>query len=387
METTHVFIVDTTTFRLHLEYLFAGTGAKDSIVDFNARSTTKLQRSTEDNLVAMIADAQRVRAGDYVIFYVQQNAKQGIAEGKFYGIFKIKDDLSFLDDNDQNQFLKAALAKSLTFRTLIVPYEVYAKGVTEWEALDEIRNIQAPYQMLWSLIYRKLKGYRGNTMITIYESERLFKLLRDKNNRQTLSASNFTYDLASQEIQPTKTQHNYTGRREPINVLPRLLEKYNSHKAFEKHLQAYIVQNIGRGTNATLDYCLLEGLIPEWLGNEVACGVGMQKIDVMLSLLQGKTRFITPIELKASVADPSHVLQIQRYVDWLEQYYLPNRISDTKPLLITMSPRRRKPHLETELFDSFREFNRRNPKCLPLKYVEYQVRDNELVFTEIPYTL
>jgi len=151
METTHVFIVDTTTFRLHLEYLFAGTGAKDSIVDFNARSTTKLQRSTEDNLVAMIADAQRVRAGDYVIFYVQQNAKQGIAEGKFYGIFKIKDDLSFLDDNDQNQFLKAALAKSLTFRTLIVPYEVYAKGVTEWEALDEIRNIQAPYQMLWSL--------------------------------------------------------------------------------------------------------------------------------------------------------------------------------------------------------------------------------------------
>lgn len=31
MATTHVFIVDTTTFKIHLEYLFAGTGAGDRI--------------------------------------------------------------------------------------------------------------------------------------------------------------------------------------------------------------------------------------------------------------------------------------------------------------------------------------------------------------------
>ena len=34
MMTTHVFIVDSTTFKIHLEYLFAGTGAKDNKVDF-----------------------------------------------------------------------------------------------------------------------------------------------------------------------------------------------------------------------------------------------------------------------------------------------------------------------------------------------------------------
>ena len=33
--TTHVFIVDETTFKCHLNYLFAGTGAKDKDVDFN----------------------------------------------------------------------------------------------------------------------------------------------------------------------------------------------------------------------------------------------------------------------------------------------------------------------------------------------------------------
>jgi len=34
MPTTHVFIVDSITFKYHLEYLFAGTGADDNYVDF-----------------------------------------------------------------------------------------------------------------------------------------------------------------------------------------------------------------------------------------------------------------------------------------------------------------------------------------------------------------
>lgn len=40
MTTTHVFIVDTNTFKYHLEYLFAGTGAKDNFIDFNNNPNT-----------------------------------------------------------------------------------------------------------------------------------------------------------------------------------------------------------------------------------------------------------------------------------------------------------------------------------------------------------
>ncbi|MGF3555255.1 MAG: DUF91 domain-containing protein, partial [Thermoplasmatota archaeon] len=58
MTTTHVFIVDTTTFKYHLEYLFAGTGAKDNIIDFNNNPDTSLNHTTENNLVGMIADSQ-----------------------------------------------------------------------------------------------------------------------------------------------------------------------------------------------------------------------------------------------------------------------------------------------------------------------------------------
>ena len=335
MTTTHVFIVDTNTFKYHLEYLFAGTGAKDTYVDFNNNTNTSLYHTVENNLVGMISDSQRLRKGDFIIFYLQQNYSEKVWDGKFYGIFKVKEDLSFLDNNDSGQFLKNELIKSLTFRTLLEPFEVYANGVTEWEALDEIKHIQSPNQMLWSLIYRKLKGNRGNTMITIYESERLFKLLRDKNNRQTLSGQKFTFNVQTQEIKQDNTTHNYTGRKEKINILRRLIKKYRDNKAFETHLQAYVVQNIGRGTNKSLDKSLLNGLSFEWLGNEVSCGVGMQRIDVMLSLIKGNIKIVLSIELKSIEASTDNIIQIQKYVDWLEQYYISNRISDVQPVLIS----------------------------------------------------
>lgn len=385
MTTTHVFIVDTTTFKYHLEYLFAGTGAKDNIIDFNNNPDTSLNHTTENNLVGMIADSQRVRKGDFVIFYLQQNYSVKVWEGKFYGIFKVKEDLSFLDNNDSNQFLKQELIKSLTFRTLLEPFEVYSKGVTEWEALDEIKYIQSPNQMLWSLIYRKLKGNRGNTMITIYESERLFKLLRDKNNRQILSGQKFTFNVQTQEINQYNTTHNYTGRKEKINILPRLIKKYKDNKAFETHLQAYIVQNIGRKTNISLDYSLLNGWTIEWLGNEVSCGVGMQRIDVMLSLVNGNIKIVLPIELKSVEASTENVIQIQRYVDWLEQYYIPNRISDIQPVLISKKISNKTSINYKNIIESFKQFNKKNNRCMPIKYIEYELEDNNLIFQEIIY--
>ncbi len=385
MATTHVFIVDTTTFKIHLEYLFAGTGAGDKYIDFNDGPLTDLPYATENNLVGMISDSQRIRVGDFIIFYLQQNASQGIYDGKFYGIFKARENLSFLDNNDENQYLKTDLVKSLTFRTLLERYEIFSKGVTEWEALDEIKHIQSPNQMLWSLIYRKLKGNRGNTMITIYESERLFKLLRDKNNRQTLNADYFTYDYNNQEIVANNRGNNYEGRREIINIFPRLENKYNNHKAFESHLQAYTIQNVGRGTNPSLDTCLIGGLPMEWLGNEVSCGVGMQRIDVAISLLNSNSRIIEAIELKAVEASTENIYQLQRYVDWLEQYYIPNRVSDIQPVLVAKIILDKTQPSYQNIVRSFQTFNNRNQNCFPLKYVEYEIVNHNLVFNVVQY--
>jgi len=387
--TTHVFIVDSTTFKLHLEYLFAGTGAKDNKIDFNNSPNTSLHATTENMLIGMIADGSRVRCGDQIIFYLQQEFSKKIFEGKFFGIFKAKNDWSFLDNNDRQQYLKDELEKSLTFRTLIEPYKVYADGVTEWEALDEIKNMTSPNQMLWSLIYRKLKGNRGNTMITTYEAERLTQLIRNKNNRTELNCENkiLSFDEVAQKILYLDRRPNtYAGRQEAINLLPRLIAKYQAGNSFESHLQAYIVKNLGKGTDRNLDDVVLSGGQIEWLGNEVSCGVGMQRIDVMPSVVRNEQRVLIPIELKAVEADERNVIQIQRYVDWIEQYYIPNRQSDIQPVLVAKKIENKQSDAYRQLIDSFNRFNQTNRnRCARLKFIEFNLHDSNLAFEETEY--
>jgi hypothetical protein len=164
-----------------------------------------------------------------------------------------------------------------------------------------------------------------------------------------------------------------------------LIQKYRSGLAFEVHLQAYITQNIGRNSNPTLDSALLTDGDIEWLGNEVYCGVGLQKIDVMLSITRNKHRFCIPIELKAVMGEPRHVSQIQRYVDWLRQYYVPNRASDIQPILVAKRAENKRSENYSALIKRFSDFNARNPECLELKYVEFSVAGNDLVFEPISY--
>lgn len=393
--TTHVFIVDSTTFKLHLEYLFAGTGAKNYKMDFNSKSKTKLSGKTENLLVAMIADANRIRKGDLIIFYLQRNPKHKIQEGKFYGIFKAGNDWSFLDNNDRSQYLKSKLKKSLTFRTLIEPHKVYPAGVTEWEALDEIKLIQRPYQMLWSLIYRKLKANRGNTMITTYESRELCKLIQKKNRGCQICCDKrlLSFDLETQSIIClNKRARSYAGRNEPINVVPRLLRKLREDKSFEPHLQAYIVKNIGKKVNSKLDKCILGKGVIKWTGNEVSCGVGMQRIDILLSIINGRRRTVVPIELKTHRANDQCAAQMQRYVNWLEQYYIPNCQSYIQPMLLCRKIAKKakasgSPTSKYErIIASFHAFNEANKRrCCKLKYVEFSIENENLIFDEVSY--
>jgi predicted RNA-binding protein len=370
MATTHVFIVDSNTFKYHLEYMFAGTGAKEFYIDFNNNFNTNLHHKTENNLMGMIADGSRIRVGDYVIFYLQQYFSKNIKEGKFYGIFRVKSKL-FLDNNDNNQYLKKELQKSLTFRILIEPFEVYEDGVTEWEALDEIKYIQSPNQMLWSLIYRKLKGNRGNTMITMYESERLFQLIRNKNNYISLNSNNFSFDANSQTIIPIQNSFLYQGRMEQIEILPRLLAKYNEGKQFETHLQAYVLQNLEN---------IFKHEQIEWIGNEVSCGVGMQRIDIVFSsIINEVSRKIVPIELKSTFAYPEITIQLQRYIDWIKQYYLPNIPSIIEPIIISRNIKDKTGDYFKKMIDSFKDFNYFNN--LKIRYFEFFI-DNERIFFE-----
>ena len=163
----HVFIVNEKTLNVHLNYLFAGTGSKDNYCDFIFDYNLDLNYKIEEMLVSMIADISRIRENDKILFYLS-------------------------DKNDH--YLNDELGKLLTFRIKIAPDELYSKGITERECLDSLEGIDKPYQMCWSLIYRKLRANRGCTMITDYEYESIMEKIRKKNNYQRLDADNLGYN-------------------------------------------------------------------------------------------------------------------------------------------------------------------------------------------------
>ena len=192
----HVFVVNDVTFKYHLEYLFAGTCAPqnpDFLEDSEYRNPSNknygVTPKQELSICEMIADVSRIRPGDKVIFYLTQTTEH---EGMFFGTFVVKG-LAFFDPNDGN-YLSPQLGVNLNFRVILSPDKVYARGVSEREALDSLRGITHPSQMCWSMIYRKLKGKRGCTMITDYEAYRLVNLIKKANNGRELKSKCFTYD-------------------------------------------------------------------------------------------------------------------------------------------------------------------------------------------------
>ena len=216
-------------------------------------------------------------------------------------------------------------------------------------------------------------------MITIYESERLMELIKQKNNRQSIKDRYFSFNTDTQEIVSKAEKNEYTGRKEKINILKRLIEKYYNNKAFESHLQAYITQNIGSGINQTLDDSILEEERNiEWIGNEISCGVGMQRIDIGISLKKSEQeRIFIPMELKALEVSIGSIRQMQRYIDWIKQYYIPNRISEIKPILVCRKCLEKGSdfnHIVMEI-DNFYQRNK-----IRLTLIEYIVKNNSLIF-------
>ena len=73
----HVFVVNDTTFKYHLEYLFAGTCALEN-PDFLEDKEYQNPRKKEDGVTSkqelsicgMIADVSRIREGDKILFYL-----------------------------------------------------------------------------------------------------------------------------------------------------------------------------------------------------------------------------------------------------------------------------------------------------------------------------
>ena len=378
--TSHVFVVDETTFPLHLQYQFAGIGAGDNDqINFNNSPTSTLKAaSTEKNLVGMIADMSRIRKGDRIFFYVQKKGDYRGNDGIFCGVFRACG-RAFLDNGGKQQFLVDKLGKSLTFRVLIEPEEVCSAGVSEWQALEAIRRVSCPHQMLWSLIYRKLKAGRGCTMITHYEDDYLSRLIRESGRPLNAKGQVLNFDQKARAIVAEKgARPAYTGEQTPFNMLPRMLAVDNRWK-IEVFLQAMITAHIG-DANDLLTRILLGGDRLSWIGNEVKCGLGMQSMDIMLAC-KGQQQRLLLLELKSDQPEADNILQMRRYVDWAGDYYLPNSPAIIEPVLIA---RETPGDLPADFVRTAAEFDKQNAgeTCAKLRLVEFELRGGQIDYQE-----
>ena len=365
----HVFVVDNNTFKYHLEYMFAGTGAGDKTVPFLVDSDAYIHSTTERNLVGMIADVSRIRENDKIIFYLQAyNGNQGM----FFGVFKAASS-AYFDENDEKNYLKGNIYKALTFRIRIKPDLVFPIGVSEHEYLDSLSGVDFPYQMCWSLIYRKLKGNRGCTMITDYEFESLVSKLKSINgeNINNSKAVKLTFDDNTLTIKENQSSVDYSGRIDSIAIKDRLLYKANRNQAFEVHLQAYIMQMFDKEPLKSL-------LLPlpndaHWVGNEVSCGVGMQRIDIMIVQEKYNEVYIKVVELK-SCEPYMDILdrQLPWYIKWVSEYVVPNYINKGKKVIVIPCVLA-KGAPTSEITDACKRFNKsfKQSDSLVIKPAEY----------------
>ena len=165
----HLFIVDEISLKFHLEYGFVGTGSSNT--HFN---------------IELWKDIARLKIDDKIVFYVQSLKK-------FYGFFEVCSS-PFFDSNHYLQptpipFLGENQIK-LQYRALIRPYQVFPYGIDEFDLVDILPD--SSRDILWSVLYRKLKATRGCSPLFENEFNIIFKKIAQINNFQDLIGNNFT---------------------------------------------------------------------------------------------------------------------------------------------------------------------------------------------------
>lgn len=286
--TAHLFVVDRHTFVLHQKYGFAGTG--DGSAGFN---------------VKMATDLARVRPGDEVFFYVQ---KQGFA-----GTWTASGEPYLAEPSHLSQ----VFGKRLPYRVPIERLTRFSSVITEAEALDVLPELSA--DLLWSPIYRKLRGGRGCSTLLPREAVRLTCLLEAASEAGCLPDE-------------LKLNDAKLAVHEGVPIVPGLLRE---DAWTESDLELAVIHDFKIGGPLSLMLKVNPSRI-EFLGNQVYAGVGMQAIDILI----GTERRWLILELKMGYLNSQVVKQMTKYGRHLAARLGATEISTVEHVAITKQPMR-----------------------------------------------
>lgn len=354
MQNYHLFIVDETSLRFHIEFGFVGTGYSSN--NFN---------------IGIWKDIQRLKIGDRVIFYVQ-NLK------KFFGIFRVTSnpffDVSnpiYLQNANPSVDVNGVASEiQLRYRALIESDVVYENGIDEFELLDILpANTR---DVLWSILYRKLKAKRGNSPLFPTEFQTIRGRLGLVNPNGPLNAVGYTFN---------------SGR-----IVPHILQPYTGSTVRNCDIKNSIIQGVY--SEHHLHALLLDAVPNEifgpntsWIGNEIYSGAGMQAIDLMGLVNHGhaNSEHFWPIEVKKDVVPIAIFSQIEKYCRWITgRFTIANPSTSIHPILVghrATDRQRQKRSARKTAFDQL-------ALSRPLKYFEYDVdvANNRIQFDQIDLT-
>lgn len=335
----HLFVVDEMSLKYHIEYGFVGTGNSSS--NFN---------------IGLWKDIARLKIDDKIVFYVQKTKK-------FYGFFKVTsnpfyDDLHYLQPN-----LLPFLGKNnnviLQYRALITPDVVFQYGIDEFDLIDILPNNVT--DILWSVLYRKLKGGRGCS--PIFENE--FNIIFNRISHNNIPLTGDSFSFFNSQIILSQNVNNYQGTKNSPNIKNIILS--NSYS--EHHLHSLLIEN-------------LPNLIfnnTRWLGNEVYSGAGMQSIDI-LSI--DSNNIFNIIEVKKGDIPPNITEQVGKYIQWSQNRFQIFTQTNFQPIIIGKKINGiKKRNLRRNEFISFNNRNVGNS----IQYFEYEIINNQIIFNKIDY--
>jgi len=349
MENYHLFIVDANSLKYHLEYGFVGTGSIKQ--DFN---------------IGLWTDIERLKLNDKIIFYVQ-----GIK--KFYGVFKVSSKPFFdnktepyLQNNPLNILNNDKKNIYLRYRALIEADEVFEDGIEEFKLIDILpKNTK---DVLWSILYRKLKASRGNSPLFKIEFDIIRERLSKVNCDKSLKGVNFSF----KKDKIVLSNHNiYKGDvSRNINVYNEIL----SNKYTEHHLHSILLEKLP---------IEIFGQNISWIGNEVYSGAGMQAIDILSIEESNNLEIFNIIEIKKDYVGHEITTQIEKYLLWIKNRFNNSNEKCYQPIIFGKKIIAKS--AKDKRIKWFDDFNKKQ-HSLPIKYFEYSISNMLIIIEEIEYS-
>ena len=119
-----------------------------------------------------------------------------------------------------------------------------------------------------------------------------------------------------------------------------------------------------------------------WIGNEVSCGVGMQKIDLMIKQETDTDVYIKLLELKC-VPPYKEIIdkQIPWYIEWLSDYVIPKYKNKKVHLIPSIIARG---ELTNELKNHYEKFKIEieSVDVKSLEYIGFNIEENNITLTK-----